>query len=177
MKQYDRMRSYDVVVLLKIISSPEGWLNKDLSTSLKISLTEINRSINRSVIAGLLDATKKKVRRQALLEFLQYGLPYVFPITKGPITKGIPTAYSAPLMIDKLMVTKMIVWEHPRGEAEGESIVPLYVNAVEAAIADQELYDILALIDVLRLGKVREREIAVKLLKQLFDKNHSSPKN
>lgn len=167
------MRPHDVVVLLKIIGSPEGWMSKDLSNSLKISPAEISYSLNRSVIAGLLDASKKKVRRQALLEFLQYGLPYVFPATRGPITRGIPTAYSAPIIIDNLMVTEAIVWEHPKGKAKGESVMPLYPNAIEAAIADQELYNVLALVDVLRLGKVREREIAVKLLKQLFDINHA----
>ncbi len=167
------MRPHDVAVLLKIIDAPGDWMSKDLAVALKISPAEISYSLSRSVLAGLLDGTRRKVRRQSLLEFLQFGLPYVFPANKGPIVRGLPTAYSAPVMQGHVIVSEPIVWAHPQGKARGESVTPLYLNAVEAAMADLYLYDSLALVDVLRLGKVREREIAVSLFRELFNKSYA----
>jgi hypothetical protein len=57
-------------------------------------------------------------------------------------------------------------------QCQGETIEPLYPNAINAALADAVMYDILALVDILKLGKVREREIALKLLKNKFDSHH-----
>lgn len=173
MKQHNGMRPHDIAVLLKIIVSPEGWMHKNLADALKISQAEISYSLNRSMLAGLIDGSKRKVNRQALLEFLQYGLPYAFPAVKGPVMRGVPTAYAAPVMAGHVITTDPVVWAHPKGQARGESVVPLYPNAVEAALGDRELYDLLALVDVLRLGKVRERAHAVKLLKQNFERSYA----
>jgi hypothetical protein len=173
MIQHNGMRPHDIAVLLKIIITPGEWMNKDLSISLGISPAEIGNSLQRSMLAGLLDGSKKRVMRNALLDFIQYGLPFVFPAIKGPMARGIPTGYSAPIMSDNLMTNEQIVWAYPKGTARGEVILPLYPNAVEAALGDRHLYDLLALLDVMRLGKVREREIGMKLLKQIFDGSHT----
>lgn len=167
------MRPHDIAVLLKIIITHNEWMNKDLSTSLFISPAEIGNSLQRSMLSGLIDSSKKRVMRNALLDFIQFGLPFAFPAIKGPVARGIPTGYAAPIMADYFMTNEQIVWSHPDGTARGETISPLYPNAVEAALNDRQLYDLLALLDVMRLGKVREREIAMKLLKQTFDGSHT----
>src|SRR3546814_1528586 len=56
--------------------------------ALPICPFEISESLNRSRIAGLLDPAKKKVFRNALLEFIRYGLPYVFPVEPGPFVRS-----------------------------------------------------------------------------------------
>ena len=58
------------------------------------------------------------------------------------------------------------VWPDPRGEARGLSIEPLYKQQVTAARGDQTLYLMLALIDVIRVGRVQEMEVAMKELKK-----------
>ena len=74
------MRPQDVVVLLKMITIPrKDWQFKDLARELSISPAEISDSLNRSYLAGLVDETKRRVNRLSLLEFIQYGLHYVFP--------------------------------------------------------------------------------------------------
>ena len=173
MIQHNGMRPHDIVVLLKIIITHDEWMNKDLSLSLGISPAEIGNSLQRSMLAGLIDSSKKRVMRNALLDFIHFGLPFVFPAIKGPAARGIPTGYAAPIMSDYFMTNEQIVWAHLKGTARGETISPLYPNAVEAALNDRQLYDLLALLDVMRLGKVREREIAMKLLKQIFDGTHT----
>jgi len=124
MKQHNGMRPHDVVVLLKMSISPTVPMGKDLAYALKISPSEISESLQRSVLAGLLDESKRKVRRMALLEFLQFGLPYVFPATRGKVARGIPTAYTAPVMGAQLMTSDTLVWEYKMGSARGETITP-----------------------------------------------------
>ena len=48
----------------------------------------------------------------------------------------------------------------------GQSIVPLYPNAVKAAKEDMLLYELLALTDAIRIGSTREYDIAVKELRK-----------
>ena len=63
MKKHSGMRPHDVVILLKIISKDkEPWFNKDLANELYISQSEVSESLNRSKIAGLFEADKKKVK-------------------------------------------------------------------------------------------------------------------
>jgi hypothetical protein len=45
----------------------------------------------------------------------------------------------------------------------------LYPNQLLAAKNDDKLYDMLALVDAIRVGKVREQKKALELLKQSFE--------
>ncbi len=51
-------------------------------------------------------------------------------------------------------------------EARGEAFAPVYESAVKAA-ADESMYAALALIDAIRGGNARERELAAKLLDKM----------
>jgi hypothetical protein len=46
----------------------------------------------------------------------------------------------------------------------GYSFTPLHKNVPQAALEDKRLYELLALVDALRDGRARERELAVKEL-------------
>jgi hypothetical protein len=61
-----------------------------------------------------------------------------------------------------------LVWPHPEGEVRGESLEPLYPSAVDAARRDSKLYEALALVDALRVGRARERTLAIDLLKRML---------
>lgn len=167
MLQHNGMRPQDIAVLLKIMTSPPGWMNKQLAEALLLSPAEVTYSLRRSAAAGLLDFSRKNVMQQPFLDFIKYGLPYVFPAVKGAVGLGVPTAYAAPVMSGQVAAaTDKIVWPHLEGNAKGESIQPLYPNVVKAALKDQKLYDLLALVDVMRVGKVREKDAAMKLLRE-----------
>lgn len=60
------------------------------------------------------------------------------------------------------------VWPDNKGKIMGLMIEPFYPRQVEAVIEDQEYYKLLALVDVIRVGKVREIKYAVNELKKLF---------
>ena len=114
------MRPHDIVILLKIAVTKGPWMNKYLADSLRISQAEISYSLNRSDIARLIDATKQKVMRNALLEFVQCGLSYVFRAEKGLIARGIPTTFSAPVMDSSIVSSEALDWPHSSGSVRGE---------------------------------------------------------
>lgn len=164
------MRPQDIVILLKIISKKDQvWQNKDLASELFISASEISESLNRSSIAGLIDATKKKkVYRKSLMEFIEHGIHYVFPALPGSLVNGLYTAHSHAFMQQHFTSELNYVWPEPRGGVRGLSIETFYKDQIKAARKDPALYLMLALIDVIRVGRVREKQIAMKELKKLI---------
>lgn len=162
MKKHLGMRPQDIAILLKIVAFGEaGWLGKDLAAALRISTSEVSESLQRSHFAGLIDSTKRVVRRQALLDFLVHGFRYVFPVQPGALVRGIPTGHSAAPLSTAIQSAEHFVWPHTAGTLRGQSIVPLYPNAPDAALVDPVLHELLALADALRIGRAREREAAI----------------
>lgn len=160
------MKPQDIVILLKISAmGDKSWTQISLAQSLEMSQSEISQSLQRSKFAGLLDSSGKKVMRLTLMDFLQYGVAVVFPQKPGAVVRGIPTAHSAPPLNDKIVSEEFYVWPSAFGKVRGHSITPLFPSVTEAVLKDEKLYQMLALTDTLRVGKVREKNIAVKELK------------
>lgn len=169
------MRPQDVAILLKIITlGSNDWQLVPLSNDLLISISEISESLNRSRLAGLVDYQKKRPARQSLLEFLEHGVKYVFPQKPGAISRGIVTAHSHPFMKQYFSTEENYVWADRDGDVLGQTIDPFYEKQPQAAKSDPEFYKLLALVDVLRVGKVREVKIAMEELKRIL--HHESPK-
>ncbi|MCF2486670.1 hypothetical protein [Dyadobacter sp. CY347] len=167
MKAHNGMRPQDIVILLKILlAEKESWQYRDLSASLLISVSEIAESLNRSHLAGLIDVTKKKVHRLSIMEFIKYGLHYVFPQRPGAIVTGIATAHSHPFYQTHFESEIDYVWEHENGDLRGQAIQPLYKGLAAAALQDEQLYKMLAGIDIIRVGKAREKKFAIAELEK-----------
>lgn len=137
-----------------------------------ISKTEISASLKRSMAVGLCkkDRLSKKpvVNRKALYDFLIYGIRYVFPAKLGAVVRGIPTSISAPVF-EKLLHSSgelKPVWPDPYGKDMGVEVQPLYSKVPKGVKTDSKLYELLVLVDALRLGKAREFNLAVELLKE-----------
>lgn len=166
MKKHKGMRSQDIVVLLKIAALGEReWLAKDLAFTLNISQSEVSESLNRSKIAGLITADKKKLMKNNLLDFLEHGLRYVYPVEPGAIQRGMPTAHNAPPLNNIISAEEFYVWPWAEGETRGQAIEPLHPGVPGACIKDPALYELLALADALRLGRMREKQQAIDELK------------
>lgn len=130
-----------------------------------MSQSEVSQSVARSRYAGLLDDSGKKVMRQALYGFLLYGLAVVFPAKPGAVVRGIPTAHSAAPLNKEISSGEDYVWPFAKGNVRGHGITPLYATVPQAALDDEQLHALLALADALRVGKAREKKIAVQELK------------
>jgi len=169
MRKHNGMRPQDIVILLKIIALGEkDWQLKDLARTLFISPSEVTESLNRSKSGNLIDYNKRKVNRQNLFEFIEHGLKYAFPQYPGTMTNGLPTAHAHPFMNKHFNSELLYVWADNKGDVRGLSIEPLYPNQVKAIKEDDTLYKLLALIDVIRVGRTREKNIAITELKKVI---------
>jgi hypothetical protein len=101
-----------------------------------------------------------------LRDFLIHGVPYAFPAKLTEMTRGVPTAWAAPIMDGKVVVPDPAppVWPLLDGKIQGLAVEPLYRFVPQAALADARLYGLLALVDAIRLGRARERAFAEKEL-------------
>jgi hypothetical protein len=158
MRKHNGMRPQDIVILLKITTFPgnERWKMMDLVKSLHLSL------------ACFVDSKKKNAMRLSLMEFLEHGIHYVFPQHPGALVRGVPTAHSHPFMMKKIVSTEAYVWPDPDGKTRCQSIEPLARSVVKAVQDDHPLYKLLALVDIIRVGKTREIKIALDELKKMI---------
>lgn len=165
----NQLKPQDLLVLLKVISlnNPE-WKQLPMADALGLSQSEISEAVKRLKYSGLIAPKGKTVMKSALMEFIQYGLRYVFPQQPGAVVRGVPTAHSAPPLMDLIQSQEAYVWPYSKGEVRGHSIAPLYSSAPEAALKDEKLYELLALVDAVRVGRSRERELALIELKKRF---------
>jgi hypothetical protein len=184
------MKSQDLVVLLKLVSLQEqegqsgpgqpqvGFQGVDpysvrnLETLLGISKTEINASVKRSLSSGLAikdrDTGRANPNRRNLNNFILHGMKFVFPAKPGAMTRGIPTAFAAP-MLKSLLVSGgeyIYVWPFADGREIGQSVAPLFKSVPEAVQKDERLYEYLSLIDAIRLGNQREAGLAGERLSE-----------
>jgi predicted transcriptional regulator len=165
MKQHRGMRPHDIVVLLKVATKgTKPWLVKDIAFDLGISQSEVSESLHRSVQAGFISESKRLLMKGALLDFLKYGLKYVYPQRPGAIVRGIPTSHSAPPLNKEIVSDEQYVWPYAEGTMRGQSIEPLHKSVPKACLKDKKLYELLALADALRVGKARERSFAMEEL-------------
>lgn len=166
---YPALRSQDVFVLVKLLSykghrPPIAKIATDLSLSgsqVHSSLKSLERS---RLIAPAPDGGRPNLK--AVQEFLIHGLKYVFPPRRGELTRGIPTGYAAPPLNKYIEAGSdpIPVWPTPDGTVRGMSVEPLHKMVPLAVAHDSTLYELLALVDALRDGRLRERDIAEKEL-------------
>lgn len=164
------LKPQDLLVLLKVAAHPpQHWTYAALGEALSISASEAHASVKRAVASGLAVASGRgewSPVRPNLLEFVLHGVRYVWPATAGPVKRGVPTAFGADPLASQLTVAagEAPVWGHPTGSAKGPTLSPLYRTVPRAALADPALHRLLALLDALRIGRARERNLAAKLM-------------
>jgi hypothetical protein len=143
---------------------------RGLSHQTGISKTQVSLSLKRCVEIGLAKFSRKDdlpmANTRRLLEFIAYGLRYVFPASPKELTRGIGTSYAAPVLAGQLMSAGEFdpVWADPEGNRKGLRVEPLYKGAIYAAKIDPHMYAALALVDAIRMGNPREANFAMKIL-------------
>lgn len=106
-----------------------------------------------------------RVHGRNLAEFAVHGAKYVFPADRLPVAVGVPTSHSAPAFAGVFAPgSDDWVWPHPNGSVRGQGLEPLHPSVPFAAMQDAKLYEMLALFDALRVGRARERGMALKRL-------------
>ena len=94
----------------------------------------------------------------------------MFPAKLDAPATGVPTAYSTPVFGSEIIADEAIVWPSINGSVVGQSMTPLYENAPQLPQRCPSLYDLLTLVDAIRVGRVRERAKAIEKLKARIDR-------
>lgn len=163
------MKPQDILVILDLCQ-----VGRDASTyaergkRLGMSASEVHAAVRRLEKARLLDSETGEVRRKPLIDFLEHGVPYAFAESLGEVTRGVPTAWAAPVLANEFVQDKRLppVWPDPDGKTQGVSVRPLFRSVPKVSQSDSSLYDLLALIDALRIGRARDRKIAGEVMKE-----------
>jgi hypothetical protein len=159
------LRPVDIVVLLKLtleVGRRPPYIQ--IGKALHLYPSEVYTSIKRARASHLVHGLVKEDRlnRTALIEFLLHGIRYAFPAQLGAMTRGVPTSYAA-APLNKFINPDGYpppVWPHAEGSVRGFAFAPLHKNVPKAALEDGMLYELLALVDAVRDGRTRERELA-----------------
>ena len=165
------LKPQDILILLKFVTlGKQDWSYHTLAVELGMSPSEVHGSIKRSLSANLAFQVNDRIKPNInnLYEFLIHGLKYVYVPDRGGMTRGIPTSYAgSPLNATLAQSSEPPpVWPNPDGNVRGEAFSPLYKSVPKAIRKDKQLYELLVLVDAIRGGRAREREIAIKEIKK-----------
>lgn len=169
--EHQMLKPQDIIVVLSILlKKRDAWRQIDIAHEIGISPSEVNGAIHRlqeaKLLSPALKSEKPKPNLHALQEFLIYGLKYVFPATRGGLTRGIPTSYASPVFknIIRYKENDIPVWPDEEGTVLGHELKPLYPSVTKQK--NENLYHLLAIIDAIREGRVREKKLAIQLLEE-----------
>ena len=159
------LKPQDTFIMLKlIVRDGSEWSYPALSHELSMSVSEVHAGVKRAVAARLMDMHRRIPVKSNLLEFLIHGIKYAYPPDRGGLTRGMPTSYAAQPLRKLIMQPDEPppVWPDPEGPVRGYEFSPLYSSVPHACKVDPKLYELLALVDAIRDGRARERQIAIK---------------
>jgi hypothetical protein len=166
------LRPQDIVVVLAVHHlATARWTYAALAERLGLPDSHAHAAVQRAIRSHLNEEDSRRVRTRNLLEFLEHGVRYAFPVEPGPVARGVPTGASAP-PLDTLMQDNSagdLVWAHVDGKTTGQSLTPLHPNVPTIAMEIPPLHECLALVDALRIGGVRERQLAARELHGRLD--------
>jgi len=163
------LQSVDLVVLLGLLRHPASdWTVRSLADELRLPPATVQRALERLAVVRVFDAGRRRVNVGACEELFVHALRFVAPGGVGGETRGMPTAWAAPPLVEHLAGNDDLppVWPDPLGEVRGLEVQPLHPRMVSLAQADAEIYELLALIDGLRVGDARVRKLAARLLRE-----------
>lgn len=165
MAKQEALKPYDVAVALRLAQEPEASY-VSLASDLSMSPSTAHESVERLQLAGLLRPDSRQVNRHHLLEFLEHGVRFAFPARLERRERGIPTAHSGPALANEFVADEAMVWPDAKGSVVGHSIAALCLKPDELPEKCWAVYELLTLVDAIRVGRARERSKAVEKLKE-----------
>lgn len=173
------LRPQDVLVACKLFTlEGQEWTFSRLAGSLAISTGEIHNIVERCRCSGLITMPRKKltVSKRKLFDLLTVAVSQIFYAIRGPLCLGVPTSVYAPCLAGRfpceMKGSVPLVWPYPTGTGanlvRGESLLALYPTAPRAVAHDPALYELLALVDVLRTTESKEHKLAIEFLDKLI---------
>jgi len=157
-------------VLLKLIVSgePEAPVRAIAKSIGAVSKSAVDVSIQRLKAHALLreEGSGRQINRLAARDLFEKAIQWIAPAVVGQFVLGLATAHAAPPLADKLRSDEdVVVMPVAEGPCRGRAVTPLHPAAPAAAGRDHKLHEILAIVDALRIGGARDREVAVAELR------------
>jgi hypothetical protein len=162
------LKPVDLTVLAYLASADLGprWTQAQLALGLGISQSNVHRALAQLDRSGLL--VEGGPRHAALHELIVHAVRYVYPAELGAPARGIATAHTGPTLASQVRSEQPYVWPLDGGSDFGPSVEPLHPCVPAAAAGCAPFYELMALVDVMRVGRAREREIALVRLDELL---------
>lgn len=158
------LKPQDLLVALKIaVNRDRQFTFSELGSELNMSVSEAHAATQRAELARLIRKEDAQMRAvgASLQEFVLHGVKYCYPPIVGTVARGMATSVGAPPLSLLFAGGDFIpVWPDSLGEHRGVSLQPIFPSVPAAAKLDTKLYEVLALIDAIRFGAARERELA-----------------
>lgn len=164
----DALSPADLLVVLKLAVAPEHVGSvRALGTDLGMSKSAVANALRKLEAAGLIrGASGRRVNRLALRELLENAVRWLAPASLGEIAVGLPTAHSADVLARHFIGDPdPVVMPLADGPVRGRAVEPLHPLAPAAAARDPELHRLLAVVDALRIGGARDRQVAARELR------------
>jgi hypothetical protein len=171
MIKQDTLKPIDLVVAMALAIKrdvPPATYGQ-LGLTLGVSSSTTFEAVRRLQGTGLLRPGSRIPNIQELRNFLVHGVKHAFPARLGREMRGVPTAHAGPALKKLFDTTNPVVWPDAEGTVRGTSLTPLYPNATELPRRAPEIYDLLTLVDALRVGQARERKAALAAIDQAFE--------
>jgi len=165
------VKKADIYVLSGLLASEGGWSYRSLADRLKVPHPVVQRGLARAREANLYSDDRREVHLPHFEEFAIHALRFVASVQLGSLVPGVPAAWAAEPMASAIHSSAEEpppVWPHAQGRVRGQAIEPLHPAAPEAVEDWPELGEILALLDSLRAGDVRVRQVAEDLLARML---------
>jgi hypothetical protein len=136
--------SQDVVVLAKLVSyGSKRPAISNMAGDLTLSPSQVHASLKRLERSRLIDPQTGRPLLKAVEEFLLHAVKYVFPVHRGEVTRGMPTAHAAPPLAEQITANGELppVWPDAAGNVRGVTFEPLHKSAPKAARKDPVLHE------------------------------------
>lgn len=165
------LKPQDFYLLLALAACrDQGTTYPELAAFAGLSMSEVHGALKRTEAARLLifDEKRPRILLPAFKEFLFHGAKYAFPVVRGSMVAGVPTAHAAAPLNAQIAPSAdpMPVWPSIEGSVRGMALIPLYPSAPAAALRSPALYENLALFDALRAGNARERALSQSIFEK-----------
>jgi hypothetical protein len=161
------VKKADIYVLSGLLASEGGWSYRSLADRLKVPHPVVQRGLARAQEADLYSGDRREVHLPHFEEFAIHALRFIAPAQLGGLVPGVPAAWAAEPMASAIHSSgedPPPVWPQAQGRVRGQGLEPLHAAAPEAVKDWPELGEILVLVDSLRAGDARVRQVAEDLL-------------
>lgn len=156
----------DLLVLLKLLSAtPSRVPVRELATSIgSVSKSAVDVSVRRLKAHALVHegGEGRRINRLAVRDLFENAVHWIAPAVVGGYELGLATAHAASPLSDKFRSDDdPVVMPLAGGPCRGRAVSPLHEAAPAAAARDPKLYELLSIVDALRIGGARDREMAI----------------